>query len=109
MGLDQRVTFPSGTVPSWPTIAERLVQRNCSVQLRMIDGQLALPDEKPLDAWKELRLGTPAGMITLRREENAIAVVIWGSADEALRQTWSDVIAAIAQATGGKIERNQIP
>ena len=58
MGMDQTVTF-SQAPPTWATVSDLLTRRGFLVQTRMIDGQLAFPDEVPPDAWKELRLGTP--------------------------------------------------
>ncbi len=69
----------------------------------MIDGQLAFPDEVPPDEWKELRLGTPQGMVTLRRDGDAVVFVTWGNADAALRQTWNAVVWAFAAVGGGTI------
>jgi len=64
---------PGGSV-TWR--AARLPgQRGYSVQLRMIDGELAFPDEVPPETWRELRVGTPQGMLTLRRDEEALTVV----------------------------------
>jgi hypothetical protein len=57
--------------------------------MRMIDGELAFPDETPPDTWRELRVGTPSGMITLRREIDGVTLVIWGNADENLRRDWN--------------------
>ena len=66
MGMSQTIACPSG-VPSWPDVAAWLGSHGFPVQLRMIDGQLAFPDEQPPDWWSELRLGTPLGMVTVRR------------------------------------------
>jgi hypothetical protein len=67
--------------------------------MRMIDGQLAFPDETPPDDWKELRVSTPAGMITLRRDDEGISLVIWGNADEKLRTVWEQMAGAIGELT----------
>jgi hypothetical protein len=80
-----------------------MAQQKCPLQMRMIDGQLAFPDETPPDAWHELRVGTSAGMITLRRETDGITLVIWGNADEKLREVWHTLARGIAQLTDGAI------
>src|SRR5258708_4923977 len=67
MGMDQTVTFP-GEPPEWPAVRDLLAARGFAVQTRMIDGELAFPDEAPRAGWRELRVGTPAGMVTPRRE-----------------------------------------
>jgi len=101
--MDQTVTFASQRVPAWPAVRDLLQQRGFPVQLRMIDNQLAFPDELPPDDWRELRLGTPPGMVTLRRGADRIAFVVWGNADAAMRQAWNAVVWAWAEAGGGQV------
>src|SRR5205823_2052925 len=79
MGLDQSVTFPDGP-PPWQAAAALLAEHGFAAQLRMIDGELAFPDEQPPDGWRELRLGTPQGMVTVRRENDRLVFVTWGNA-----------------------------
>ncbi len=45
----------------------------------MIDGQLAFPDEEPAADWRELRVGTPQGMVTVRRGKERMVFVTWGN------------------------------
>ncbi|MBL8796086.1 MAG: hypothetical protein JNM56_19450 [Planctomycetia bacterium] len=104
MGLDQSVTFPVGVRPSYPALAELLARHSFPVQMRMIDGQLAFPDEAPPDDWRELRLATPQGMVTVRREPGRLTCVTWGNADASLLQAWNAVTWALAEATGGQVE-----
>lgn len=103
MGLDRLVTLPAGTVLAWPPLAQFLGERQLPVRLMMIDGQLSFPDEVPPDSWRELRLGTPAGMLTLRREENGVRTVVWGNAEGPLLQAWTLVTWALATLHGGTI------
>jgi hypothetical protein len=103
MGLEQTVTFPSGGVPLWPAVRDLLGRYGFAAQLRMIDGELAFPDEEPPPAWRELRLGTPQGMVTLRREPNRVHLVVWGNADAGLRQAWNALTWACAEAGGGEV------
>lgn len=91
MGMSQVVRCSQG-VPEWPRVAAWLAERGVAVQLRMIDGQLALPDETPGPEWDELRVGTPAGMITIRRRGDSVELTIWGNSDRALQ----DASAAMA-------------
>jgi hypothetical protein len=102
MGMDQAVTF-AGKLPPWPAVADLLARRGFPVQTRMIDGELAFPDEVPPEDWRELRVGTPQGMVTLRREGGAIVCVTWGNADSALRQAWNALAWACAEAGGGRV------
>ena len=89
MGMSQRVECPGG-VPPWPTVALRLG----TPQMRMIDGQLAFPDEEPPADWRELRIAMNGVMVTVKRDEDAVEVVTWGNADENMRAAWDAVAAA---------------
>jgi hypothetical protein len=106
MGMEQAVTFPQA-IPTWIAVQALLAGRGYPVQMRMIDGQLAFPDETPPDAWHELRIGTPQGMVTVRREDQRLVFVTWGNADAEMRQAWNAVTWAFAECGGGKIQREQ--
>ncbi len=69
----------------------------------MIDNQLTFPDEQPSDAWTELRIGTPAGMVTVRREPQNVRLVTWGNADPALTQAWNALVWAFADSGRGQV------
>ncbi|MCI0456433.1 MAG: hypothetical protein L0Z62_05575 [Gemmataceae bacterium] len=101
--MDRLVTFASEAPPLWPAVAELLGARGLAVQMRMIDGELAFPDQAPPEGWRELRLATPGGMVTLRREPAGVALVIWGNAEGPLRQAWNALTWACAQVTGGRV------
>ena len=103
MGLEQRVTFAVGTLPPWNEVSALLAGRGFPVQVRMIDNELAFPDELPPETWRELRLGTPQGMVTLRREDHGVVLVTWGNAETGLLQAWNALAWAVAEATGGCI------
>jgi hypothetical protein len=104
MGMDQTVSFVGRPAPTWAVVAALLRQRGFPVQMRMIDGQLAFPDEVPPEGWQELRVGTPQGMVTVRRQAGALAFVTWGNADAAMRQAWNALAWAFAQAGGGQVQ-----
>ncbi len=67
--------------------------------MRMVDGQLAFPDEEPPTDWRELRVSIAGGMVTIRRQESAVEIFTWGNADDSMRQTWETVARAFAEAT----------
>jgi hypothetical protein len=104
MGLDQSVIFGKTPIPSWETVNALLVRRSYPVQVRMIDGQLAFPDERPPEEWQELRLGTAQGMVTVRRDGDCLVFVIWGNPDAALLQAWNALTWAFAEIGGGIIQ-----
>jgi hypothetical protein len=108
MGMDQTVAF-QGPPPPWQAVADLLSRHGFPVQPRMIDGQLAFPDEQPPDDWRELRVGTPSGMVTLRRHADAVVCVTWGNADAAMRQAWNALAWALARAGGGQVATTQGP
>lgn len=107
MGMDQKVRFPAERLPSWPALRDLLSSRGLPAQLRMIDGQLAFPDEEPGFDWQELRIGSAFGMVTLRREPDGIRLVIWGNADTATQQAWNAITWAVAKLSGGTVETAQ--
>jgi hypothetical protein len=109
MGMDQTVTFAGDAAPSWPAVRDLLQRHGFPVHVRMIDGQLAFPDEEPPDLWQELRIGTPQGMVTLRRDDHGVTFVTWGNADAALRQVWNGLAWAFAEAGGGLVQTAQGP
>jgi hypothetical protein len=106
MGMDQAVTF-AGPVPGWDAVQQLLAGRGYAVQMRMIDGQLAFPDEAPPEAWRELRVGTPQGMVTVRRDGQRLVFVTWGNADAVMRQAWNALTWAFAQAGEGQVQAAQ--
>ena len=104
MGMDQAVTFAGGAVPAWDAVRDLLGAGGYPVQTRMIDGELAFPDEAPPEGWRELRVGTPGGMVTLRREPGRVVCVTWGNAQGELLQAWNALAWAFAEAGGGRVE-----
>ena len=104
MGLDRTIRFPSAETPSWEAIRTHLARVGESAPLRMIDGLPAFPDETPEPTWKELRVGTAGGMVTVRRGPGVLTCVVWGNADAALDSAWAKVVWACAAAGGGRIE-----
>jgi hypothetical protein len=104
MGMDQKVLFPPARTPTWPALRDLLAARNLTPQLRMIDGELAFPNEAPPNTWQELRIGTAHGMVTLRREPEGIRLVTWGNADAPMRQAWHIVTWAVAMLSDGAVE-----
>jgi hypothetical protein len=109
MGMEQAVTIAGGAVPAWASVCEVLTGRGYPVQARMIDGQLAFPDEQPPESWRELRVGTPGGMVTLRREPDRVVCVTWGNAEGDLLRAWNALTWAVAEAGGGRVESRTGP
>lgn len=104
MGMEQSVSFAGRSIPEYVGVRDFLGQRGFHLQMGMIDGQLAFPDELPDENWRELRLRTSQGMVTVRRESELLAFVTWGNADAVMVQAWNALVWAFAQVGAGRIE-----
>ena len=100
MGMECIISFRAEE-PTWSAIRKRIEAAGSTVQMRMIDGMPALPDEEPEDGWKELRVSLGGGMLTLRREPGRMRVIVWGNADEALKRDQEALARACAEVGGG--------
>ncbi len=103
MGMHRTITF-AGQPPSWQAIRDRITAAGLTVSLRMIDGLPAFPDELPEDGWRELRISTPTGMMTLRLDAGKLTVVVWGNAGPELVREWEMVAEASAAAANGQVQ-----
>jgi hypothetical protein len=106
MGLEQTVKFPD-TVPPWRDVRELLTRRGFPIQVRMIDGELAFPDEIPAEPWRELRVSSDAGMVTVRREQNRVALITWGNIDAPLLRLRNALAWAFAEVGNGRTQTDQ--
>ncbi len=104
MGLDQKVLSTRAQEPAWARVALTMAEQGSPLQMRMIDGQLAFPDEDPAAEWNELRVAGAAGMVTLRRVPDGMQFVVWGNADPALFRLWSQLTWAWAHLSGADVE-----
>jgi len=107
MGMTLTITYP-GAAPLWSVIRERSLPFTGPMQLRMIDGLPAFPDEQPEEGWRELRLSVSGSMLTLRRGAQD-ECIIWGNADAALQRAWQAIAYACADAGNGLIPTEQGP
>jgi hypothetical protein len=103
MGMELTIKFPS-TTPLWEAVRSNLKRAGVPVTIRMIDGLPAFPDEEPTSEWNEVRVSTPAGMLTLRRERNVLWLIVWGNADANLVHHWQILTWACAAAGDGLID-----
>ena len=104
MGIEQTVLLPSGATPVWPAIRDLLAGRGLTLQMRMIDGALAFPEEQPADNWRELRLATQQGMaITVKRQADQVRLIVWGNADPSLIEARNALAWAFAETGNGCI------
>jgi hypothetical protein len=100
MGLDLVVAH-AGPCPLAPLVAT-LTAGGLPCVVAMVDGVLQAPGREPPLDWRDVRLRTPAGTVTLRRVAEGIAVVVFGNADEALRAAQRTIAAAVGGEVGGR-------
>jgi hypothetical protein len=98
--MGQEIVIPTSKQSwSWEDFLEHCQRKNLSMEMRMIDGNLAFPDEKPEPDWREVRIATANGMITLRRELGAIRFVIWGNASPELMEDHRQIAEACREVS----------
>ncbi|HEX2482193.1 MAG TPA: hypothetical protein VHQ69_09955 [Methylomirabilota bacterium] len=83
MGLE--VVVPRVSSVPLVTLLDRLAAAGLPSALAMVDNVLQGPGATPPVTWRDARLRTPAGVVTLRRVPSGVAVVVFGNADEPLR------------------------
>jgi hypothetical protein len=93
MGLE--VVVPRTSTVALPTLLDRLAAAGLPSTLAMVDHVLQGPGATPPAAWRDARLRTPAGIVTLRRVSSGISVVVFGNADDALRAAQRTVAEAL--------------
>src|SRR5688500_16246904 len=108
MGAERAVVF-GGQVPTWADVSALLTRHGAAVQMRMVDGELAMPDAVPPDGWRELRVGLAGEMITVRRGPDRVALVAWGNPTLDQRRLWNVLAWAFATAGPGRVETDQGP
>ncbi len=94
MGVELLVAAPR---PLGPVLA-RLAADGC--QVIMIDGALTLPGAIPPEGWREVRLRTPAGTVTLGRGPGGVAVRVFGNASPLLLAAQRRIADALAEPEG---------
>jgi hypothetical protein len=95
MGLD--VVVPRTGACAIAEVLARLARDGVRAQVMMVDGNLHAPNAPVKDDWRDVRLKLPAGMLSLKRRPDGIAVVVFGNADTALMDAQRRVAAAISE------------
>lgn len=78
----------------------QLAGAGMAITIQMIDGALVPPNTPPPAVWREIRLRTPAGTVTIRRTPDAIAVTVFGNADAALEAAQRAIADALVKGLG---------
>lgn len=97
MGLEQLVP---GDPPPLADVLARLAAAGVTAMIAMVDGQLVMPGAPPPAAWREVRVRTPDGTVTLARRPGGVAVVVFGNADAALVRARDAVATALGPGRG---------
>lgn len=78
-----------------PPLVELVAKVKAIGMVVMVDNQF-LPPGAPLPArWNDVRVKTPAGTVTITRRDGAVAVVVWGNADAALKAAQDQIADAL--------------
>jgi hypothetical protein len=95
MGLEIIVSAAGGDEIA--PLLQRLADRGQAVSVIMVDGALHAPSLPVPSGWREVRLKTAAGMVTLKRRADGIGVVVFGNADAALTAAQQLIAAALRE------------
>jgi hypothetical protein len=77
-------------------LADVMADLGPNAAIVMVDGNLVMPSAPAPAVWNEVRLKTAAGMITLRRRGDEVALVVFGNATPELLATRERIAAALA-------------
>jgi hypothetical protein len=93
MGLSTLV--PVRETPSLTALLEALAKQGLPSTILMIDNQLVSPKVPPPSAWRDVRLKTPAGTVSIKREAAGVSVTVFGNADPALLAAQAAIVQAL--------------
>jgi hypothetical protein len=80
------------------SVLDALGKAGMPAVVAMADNVLRPPGAPPPEEWRDVRLRTPAGMVTLRRQTAGIGVLVFGTADAALQAAQRAVADAVRAA-----------
>jgi hypothetical protein len=89
--MGQELTAKS--VRSLRNVLDAMAVGGTECRIVMVDGQLVPPSHQPVN-WNEVRLRAPAGMITLRKNDETVSIVVFGNADASLAAVCTQLAAA---------------
>jgi hypothetical protein len=92
MGLTHSVAVRQP--PDLAALLEALTRAGLPSVPMMIDNQLVAPNAPPPARWRDVRLKTPAGTLTLKLDGSTVHLVVFGNADAGLLAA-RDTIARI--------------
>jgi hypothetical protein len=93
MGLSTLV--PVRETPSLSALLETLAKQGLPSTILMVDNQLVSPRVPPPSTWRDVRLKTPAGTVSIKREAGGVSVTVFGNADPALLAAQAAIVQAL--------------
>lgn len=95
MGLE--LVVPRAAPLALGGVLERLAAAGLPGTVAMVDQVLLGPGATLPVVWRDARIRTPAGMVTLRRTASGVAVIVFGNADDRLLAAQRLVATAIRE------------
>jgi len=95
MGMTR--TVPASGAPDLGALLAKLAGAGLPSAVLMIDQQLVAPGAPPPARWREARLKTPAGTVTLKLDGGAIAVTVFGNADPPLQAAQETIARLLSE------------
>jgi hypothetical protein len=99
-GIPEAGVASAAPCPLLPLL-QRLAAEGLPTAVAMVDGALQPPMAPVPEDWRDVRLKTTAGMVTLSRKPGAIKVAVFGNADEALKEAQGKVCEALGALQPG--------
>ena len=93
MGLE--IVIPRATACPLSVLLEKLAAAGLPTTLAMVDNVLQGPGAIPPALWRDVRLRTAAGLVTLRRTAAGVAVVVFRNAGAELQAAQRAVAEAV--------------
>ena len=95
MGLE--ILVSRNDPPPLSALLERLAVMGMPAAIVMVDNILQAPGSPAPTAWRDVRLKTPMGTVTLVQRDGGIGVVVFGNASVQLQEAQRRVGAAVAE------------
>ena len=94
-GMGSEIVVPRPSPCLLAPLLERLAASGFPSSVAMVDNQLWSPRAAPPGQWRDVRLRTPGGIVTLVHRAEGVAVVIFGTADAVLQEAQRRVAEAL--------------
>ena len=95
MGMTR--TVPVRGAPELGALLARLDGAGLPSAVLMIDHQLVAPGAPPPARWRDVRLKTPAGTVTLKLDGSTVTVTVFGNADPPLQAAQETIARLLSE------------